>query len=160
MPQSGPYSGFIRSSIELFAACAKAGVPLSPAGLVGGMAETYPGAVWRRLVPGLPNKTRVAGRARRKALLECLGVSNLSLLPSHDQLDACLCALLAAAADGQVSGMAVQALGPALSRTADGTWREGPIAVAELSPALQAIAAEWLFCAPGGTSRNRARTQE
>lgn len=149
LPQRGPYSGFIRSSIELFAACAQAGIALSPAGFVGGISETYPGAIWRQLSPGLPSKTRVAGRTARKVLLELLGVSHLPHKPSHDQLDACLCALLAAAADGQVSGMSVQALGPPLSRTADGTWREGPIVIAELSPALQTIVAQWRSREPG-----------
>lgn len=134
LPPSGPYGGFIRSSVELFAACAAAGIPISPAGFLGGLAETYPAAVWKQLSPGLPSKTSAAGRAARQALLERLGVCQLPPRPSHDQLDAGLCALLAAAADGQVAGLTLRAVGQPLSRGADGVWREGPIAVVELSP--------------------------
>lgn len=142
LPPSGPYAGFIRSSVELFAACAAAGIPLSPAGFLGGLAETYPGAVWKQLSPGLPTKTSAAGRAARKALLERLGVCQLPPRPSHDQLDAGLCALLAAAADDRVAGLRLRAVGQPLSRSADGVWREGPIAVADLSPAQPVLGAE------------------
>ena len=134
-PESGPYSGFIRSSLELFAACAAAGVTI---GELGAMAETYPGAAWRRLAPGLPNKQHRAGRMARAAVLEHLGVNDLPAAPSHDQLDACLCALLAAAIDGRVEGISVQVLGLPLHQDADGTWREGGIVV--VSPTLPAIA--------------------
>lgn len=138
-PESGPYSGFIRSSLELFAACAAAGVAI---GELGAMAETYPGSAWRRLAPGLPKKHLRAGRTRRKSLLEQLGVINLPDRPSHDQLDACLCALLAAAADGKVAGIRVQSFGQPLHQGSDGIWREGTIIGIERVPTLPSIATE------------------
>ncbi len=142
MPISGPYSGFIRSSLELFAACADAGVAIGRVDWVGGMGETYPGAVWRRLAPRLPKKNSLAGRRSRKALLEQLGVTSLPDRPSHDQLDACLCALLAAAVDGKITAISVRALGQPLMRDTDGVWREGTIIVIEHAPILHDIASE------------------
>lgn len=136
VPKSGPYSGFIRSSLELFAACAAAGVAVGPVDAAGAMAETYPGSNWRRLAPGLPKKHLRAGRRSRKAVLELLGVGNLPDDPSHDQLDACLCALLAAAADGKVAGIRVQSFGQPLHQSSDGIWREGTIIGIEHAPIL------------------------
>lgn len=128
-PGDGPYGGFIRSSVELFAALHGAGVAVSPAGLIGGVNEFYPGEGWRRLAGRrLPVKTTAVGRKLRGDWLRRFGV-RLPGTASHDQLDACLGALLAAAADGRVAGLEVEWVGPPLRVDRSGALREGPIAL-------------------------------
>ena len=113
--------------MELFAALHGAGLAVSPQAVVGGVNEFYPGEGWRRLAGRrLPIKSSAVGRKVRADWLRRFGV-RLSGPLSHDQLDACLGALLAAAADGRVPGLAVERLGPALRVAGDGTLREGPI---------------------------------
>ncbi|AYC31510.1 DUF429 domain-containing protein [Pseudomonas cavernae] len=130
-PVDLPFAGFVRSSVELFCALADADLPVSPDNFAGGVSEAYPGDAWKRLAPGLMNKAKPQGRQARKAILERLGVRNLPESPSHDHLDACLCALIAAAADGKVAGLAVRSLGAPLLRDSEGVWREGPMATLE-----------------------------
>ncbi|MEJ2344789.1 MAG: DUF429 domain-containing protein [Gammaproteobacteria bacterium] len=132
-----PYSGFLRSSIELYAALHGRGVPLSVVGAAGGVHEFYPGGAWPRLAGRrLSRKTSEAGRRQRTALLRRFGVH---LDPtgeplSHDRLDACLGAVLAAAADGAIAGLQVAPVGCALWRDDGGILREGPIVMPAVVP--------------------------
>lgn len=57
----------------------------------------------------LPNKSTEQGRIGRKKILEALGVSGLPLLPTGDQNDACVAALMAAAAAGKIPGLTATA---------------------------------------------------
>lgn len=129
-----PYGGFIRSALSLFDALAQAGLVISPPGAQGGICEFYPAYAWRRLAAqSLARKQSAEGRRQRESLLRDLGVE----LPQgfralHDQNDACLGAVLAAAADGRVHGVRIEALGEPLRRDRAGTLREGPIAVPRL----------------------------
>ena len=137
-PVGKPYAGFIRSSVELFSAFAQAGFPVSPIRFIGGVSEVYPGDIWHRLVRRvLPKKSTSEGRRARKLILEALGVTNLPDLPTHDQNDACVSAVLAAAADDKLSGMTVRGVGLPLAIDADGTMREGPLVVPVVSDELQ-----------------------
>lgn len=134
---AGPYAGFVRSSVELFAALNACGVAISPPGCTGGACEYYPGDAWLRLAGGrLPNKRTRAGRRVRAEILTLLGVSALPALPSHDENDACLGAMLAAAADTQISGLDIDLAGEALTLDRDKRLREGPIAVPRTDPVL------------------------
>ena len=138
LPLGKPYAGFIRSSVELFSAFAQAGFPVSPIRFIGGVSEVYPGNIWHRLVRRvIPKKSTGAGRSARKLILETLGVTNLPDLPTHDQNDACVSAVLAAAADGKMSGMTVRGVGLPLAIDAGGTLREGPLVVPVVSNELQ-----------------------
>lgn len=125
-----PYSGFLRSSVELYAALHARGVPVSVAGAPGGVHEFYPGGAWPRLAGRrLARKTSLEGRRQRTTLLRSFGVrfDSGSKPLSHDRNDACLGALLAAAADGGVAGLQVERVGPALWLDVRGILREGPI---------------------------------
>lgn len=128
------YGGFIRSSVEWFAALNTAGVTISPPAGVGGVCEFYPGEGWLRLSQRrLPNKTSAVGRKVRFDLLRRFGVRfPRGACLGHDALDACLGALLAAAADGAVPGVGVEALGLGLQHGRDGVLREGPIMMPRL----------------------------
>ena len=139
MPVPGkPFAGYIRSSIELFCAFAQAKFPVSPAGFLGGVLEVYPGNIWNRLTKRvLPKKSTEQGRRARKRILEVLGVTQLPDLPTHDENDACISALLAAAADDRVTGMSVRGLGLPLASDPDGTMREGLMVIPELSEEMQ-----------------------
>ncbi len=131
---SRPFAGYIRSSIELFSALGQAGITVSPDGFVGGVSEVYPGNIWNRLAKrAIPKKTTSKGRLARKRILEALGVVDLPDLPTHDENDACISAVLAAAADGKVAGVTVRGLGWPLAVDPDGTMREGPMVVPEIS---------------------------
>ena len=113
MPTLGrPFAGYIRSSIELFSAFAQAGFKVSPADFIGGVSEVYPGNIWGRLAKRvLANKSTNEGRQARNPILEEFGVTDLPTLPTHDENDACISAVLAAAADGKVTGVTVCGLG-------------------------------------------------
>jgi hypothetical protein len=133
-----PYAGFIRSSVELFSAFAQAGFQVSPIGFIAGVSEVYPGDIWHRLIRRvIPKKSTGVGRRARKLILEALGVTNLPDLPTHDQNDACISAVLAAAADDKVNGMTVRGIGLSLAMDASGTMREGPLVVPVVSDELQ-----------------------
>jgi hypothetical protein len=134
---SKPFAGFICSSLDLFNALNRAGTRISPLGFVGGVSEVYPGHIWtilgnRRV---LPRKSTPAGRGVRKRILEALGVVGLRGLPTHDQNDACVAALIAAAADGKVPGVSVASIGSALLVDIDGTLREGPMVIPQVTAA-------------------------
>ncbi len=135
MPADGsPYGAFLRSSVEWFAALHESGITVSPAGVVGGASEFYPGEGWIRLSQRrLPRKTSAVGRKVRHDLLRRFGVEfSRGAAPNDDALDACLAALTAAGADGAVRGLAVESVGLALQRGADGVLREGPIVLPRL----------------------------
>jgi hypothetical protein len=132
-----PFAGFIRSSIELFSALAQSGFSISPAGFIGGVSEVYPGDIWRRLATRLPKKSTKEGRLARKLILQAVGVKRLPELPTHDENDACISAVLAAASDGKVVGMTVRLVGLPLAVDADGTMREGPMVIPEISEEMQ-----------------------
>lgn len=125
----GPYAAFLRSSVEWFAAMHAAGIAVSPPGAVGGIGEFYPGEGWSRLSHcRLPRKTSAVGRKVRLDWLRRFGVQfDRPATLSHDALDACLGALVAAAADAAVPGMSVETVGLALQRGPDLQLREGPI---------------------------------
>lgn len=138
-----PFAGFIRSSLDLFAALKRAGTNISPAGFVGGTSEVYPGHIWTILAGGrpLPKKSTDAGRLVRKRILEALGVFGLPILPTHDQNDACLSALIAAAVDGRIPGVIPLTIGSPLFVDTNGVLREGPMVVPRLtSEAAELIA--------------------
>jgi len=91
--------------------------------------EFYPGDGWRRLTGRrLPVKTSAVGRKLRQDWLRRFGVRFAGTV-NHDQLDACLGALLGAAADGHVAGLGVARLGAPLRVDRTGVLREGPIVV-------------------------------
>ena len=139
MPTLGrPFAGYIRSSIELFSAFAQAGFKVSPADFIGGVSEVYPGNIWGRLAKRvLPKKSTNEGRQARKLILQALGVRDLPALPTHDENDACISAVSAAAADGKVTGVTVCGLGLPLVIEAGGTMREGPMVIPEISDDAQ-----------------------
>jgi hypothetical protein len=63
-------------------------------------------------------------------------VCGLPVLPSHDQNDAAIAALIAAAADSQVSGVSAVSIGTPLSIDPDGALREGPMLIPQLTEAV------------------------
>ena len=133
-----PFAGFVRSSVELFDAFAVAKFLVSPSEFMGGISEVFPGDIWHRLVGRtIPKKSTHEGRRARKLILQLLGIIGLPHLPTHDQNDTCISALMAAAADGKVGGMSVRGIGLPLARDRDGTLREGPIVVPLLSQELR-----------------------
>ena len=133
-----PLAGYIRSSLELFSAFAKTGFSISPPGFIGGVSEVYPGNIWNRLtIRVLPKKSAKEGRLARKLILQALGVTHLPDLPTHDENDACISAVLAAAADSKVTGVAVRGIGLPLEIDSKGTLREGPMVIPELSEGVQ-----------------------
>ena len=135
MPMAGkPFAGFIRSSIELFSAFDKAGIVVGPSDFLGGVSEVYPGNLWTRLARGrLPKKSCNDGRGARKLILEALGVVGLPDSPTHDENDACISALIGAAADSKIRGVNVSGIGLPLVREQSGTMREGRMVIPEIS---------------------------
>jgi hypothetical protein len=126
-----PFAGFICSSLELFDGLKREGIAISPPVFVGGVSEVYPGHIWTILSGGrpLPKKSTQAGRLARRAVLEALGVTRLPMLPTHDQNDAAVAAIVAAVADNQVTGISAVAIGEPLTVDSDGTLREGPMVI-------------------------------
>ena len=137
-----PFAGFICSSLDLFSALAREGILVGPPTFSGGVFEVYPGHIWAILSGGrpLPRKATDDGRIARKHILESFGISGLPLLPTHDQNDACVAAMIAAAADGQISTMSVAAIGDPLSVDARGVLREGSMIIPRFTGASQATA--------------------
>ncbi len=132
------FEGLICSSLDLFAALAKAGTTISPPGFIGGVSEVYPGHIWQVLansppLPFLPNKKTPGGRRVRKSILETLGVAGLPAFPTDDENDACVAALLAAAADGVVPGVTARGIGVPLTIETNGTLREGQMVIPDLT---------------------------
>jgi hypothetical protein len=110
-PTGRPFAGFICSSLDIFAELGRTGTKISPPRFLNGVSEVYPGHIWRILAGrGLLKKSTAKGRLQRKYVLEVLGVSGLPELPTHDQNDACVAAILAAAADDAVPGLTVRAI--------------------------------------------------
>jgi hypothetical protein len=146
---SKPFGGFICSSLDLFTALVREGVAISPPRYVGGGSEVYPGHIWTILSGRrpLPQKSTQAGRLVRKQILAALGVCGLPSLPTHDENDACVAALVAAAADGQVSGVSVVPIGEPLSVDPAGRLREGlmivPQVTAEASERIAGVLREF-----------------
>lgn len=96
-----PFAGFVVSSVRLFAALWQSGkfhlhgLPSSSTHQAT-LIEVYPGKAWTCLAKGLAKKQRLEGRRQRQRLLEVRGVRLPSGgLPTHDQLDAALGALIA-----------------------------------------------------------------
>jgi hypothetical protein len=126
-----PFAGFICSSLELFAGLKREGIVISPPVFVGGVSEVYPGHIWTILNGRrpLPKKSTEAGRLARRTILEALGVTELPMLPTHDQNDAAVAAILSAVADNQVTGVSAASIGEPLTVDSDGTLREGPMVI-------------------------------
>jgi hypothetical protein len=78
----------------------------------------------------------------RKRILEILGVCGLPDLPTHDQNDACVSALLAAAADGRVPGVTLLAIGSPLFADTNGTLREGPMVIPKVTTETDVLIAQ------------------
>jgi Protein of unknown function (DUF429) len=133
---AGPYAGFVRTSVELFAALDRAGLAVSPPGLASGVCEVYPGHLWTRLAPGLAKKATALGLRQRAAILSACGVALADAALTHDRLDATLAALAAAAARGAAPGLAVVPMGEPLRRRPTGELEEGPIASLAVEGAL------------------------
>src|SRR5665811_1435860 len=108
---------FLKGSVQLFHNLVTSGsrfrllgmedVPPGDANLL----EVFPGSAWRVLAPApLPAKRTMAGRTARRDLLEALGVTFPTAdVPTDDQLDAAMAALVAFAFDngsGKVVGAA------------------------------------------------------
>jgi hypothetical protein len=144
-----PFAGFLCSSLDLFATLKRAGVLISPSGFVGGVSEVYPGHIWKILANRpIPKKSSDEGRLARKGILAVLGVSRLPELPTHDQNDACVAAVLAAAADGAVPGLTLKAIGSPLKVDADGTLREGFMVIPEASVTIRESISRTLLGTP------------
>lgn len=139
LPRLGvPYAGFMRSSVDLFAAFHALAVPVGPVDHRRGVSEVYPASLWIALSPRpLPQKKTREGRVARRVLLERLGVRGLPDAPSHDENDACVSALIAAAACGEVAGLGVRNVGLPV-QVEGGVLREGWMVVPVLSEELSA----------------------
>ncbi|MDY7233172.1 DUF429 domain-containing protein [Hyalangium rubrum] len=127
-----PFCGFVRGSVLLFAALHRLGtlemldVDTTELGRAR-LFEAFPGATWRQWnVEKLGKKASPEGRATRRALLEAEGLCfPTGELPTHDQLDATLCAWL-----GWLTRAAperVHAVGLPLRMDSEGWLREGRI---------------------------------
>jgi len=150
-PELGrPFAGYICSSLDIFAALRRAGTNISPARFLGGVSEVYPGHIWKILAgrASLPKKSTVKGRLERKQILEVLGVSGLPERPTHDQNDACVAALLAAAADRAVPGVTLKGIGSPLFADRDGTLRERLMVVPEVTAKTGELISEALRKTP------------
>ena len=129
-PLGRPFAGFICSSLDIFAELKRAGTNISPPRFLGGVSEVYPAHIWK-ILAGRPlkRKSTLKGRLERKHILEGQGVSGLPELPTHDQNDACVAALMAAASDGAVPEIGIEGIGSALFADPDGTMREGQMVI-------------------------------
>lgn len=124
-----PFAGYVRGSILLWRELIRSGWRVAETRdqiQPGRIAEAYPGDAWRRLSPHrLPSKGTAPGRAARLDLLRQLGLRfPAEPLPTHDQLDAALCAALAYWS--RHGGRTVELVGEPL-REEDGALREGYI---------------------------------
>ena len=119
-PSSRPASGSVlRASSEEYRRST-----LETSGLV------WPGGCFRK-------KALAKVAWRRKLILQAIGVVELPDLPTHDENDACISAVLAAAADGKVTGVTVSGLGLPLAIEEGGTMREGQMVIPEISGEVQ-----------------------
>ncbi|MEW6430871.1 MAG: DUF429 domain-containing protein [Myxococcota bacterium] len=123
-PDSRPFAGYIRSSVELGIALHSVGwmpafensVEASSANLL----EAFPGGTWTRLAGRrLPGKVTAAGRAARERLLSEANLTFADGSPlSHDQLDAALCAWL---------GWQLRRAPSRIATVGEPTWRDGAV---------------------------------
>jgi hypothetical protein len=122
-----PFAGYINSSLDLFEALHAGGVPISPvAGSINkGCGEVFPGDIWASLVIGLPKKGTPDGDRLRISILRLLGLVDLPASLTHDQNDAAVGALAAAALNGATAGFAAQLVGDPLYVDGLGVLREG-----------------------------------
>jgi len=127
-----PFAGFVRGSVLLFAGLrAWGGLPMLDVDTASvgeaRLFEAFPGGTWRALaVDKLGAKASREGRERRRGVLEARGLHFPGgELPTHDQLDAAVCAWL-----GWMTRKAparVVAVGAPLTVDAHGWLREGRI---------------------------------
>ncbi len=152
--RSKPFATYIWSSLDLFNALHSASIMISPPNFISGVSEVYPAHIWRILADRvLPKKKSKVGRLLRKRLLEDLGIWGLPDLPSHDQNDACIAAVLAAAADGKIQGMKVGRVGEPLAVDATGVLREGQMAIPVIDSSLRkSLNAVCRTSEPGGST--------
>ncbi|MET0401886.1 MAG: DUF429 domain-containing protein [Cystobacter sp.] len=126
-----PFSGFVRGAVLLFAALSRRGLPLldleTPHLGDARLFEAFPGATWRQWgVEKLGRKTTPEGRAARRERLEAVGLRFPdAVLPSHDALDAALCAWLGWRTRSAPERLL--AVGTPLWKDAEGWLREGRI---------------------------------
>ncbi|MBM7113042.1 DUF429 domain-containing protein [Archangium primigenium] len=127
-----PFSGFVRGGVLLFAALHQgSGLPLldldTPHPHEARLFEAFPGATWRQLGgKALGKKTTPEGRTARRARLEAEGLRFSGTgLPTHDALDAALCAWLGWRT--RSAPERVHAVGTPLWKDAEGWLREGRI---------------------------------
>jgi hypothetical protein len=127
---SQPFAGFVLSGLDLFDALERAldgeGSQLaSSVNVTGKVGEVYPGDLWPRLAaPGLmadrllPKKTSREGRLIRRELLKAAGVRFEPTFGegTHDQLDACLAAIVAAARRCKVPDLETHPVGKPIYR--------------------------------------------
>ncbi|WP_224240522.1 DUF429 domain-containing protein [Hyalangium gracile] len=133
LPEPGrPFCGFVRGSVLLFAALRRfEALELldvdTPHVGEARLFEAFPGATWRRLaVEKLAKKDSPAGRARRREVLQAAGLRfPVGELPTHDQLDAALCAWLGWLTRHETGR--VHAVGAPLWVDSEGWLREGRI---------------------------------
>ncbi|MBM4357194.1 MAG: DUF429 domain-containing protein [Deltaproteobacteria bacterium] len=123
-PAGRPFASYICSSLDLFAALAEAGLPVDGALQKGSVFECYPGRAWMSLGVRLAKKSTPHGRHQRQTILQSLRVNLTNGALGHDELDACLAAVLAAALDGKMP-LPVVALGQQVVRDKTGVLREG-----------------------------------
>ncbi|MBI5585990.1 MAG: DUF429 domain-containing protein [Deltaproteobacteria bacterium] len=124
-----PFQGYIRSSIDLFAALVKATPSWRLAGLTGvtasdaGLWEVFPGAEYVVLAGRrLRSKTTEAGRRERQCLFHAAGVIfPTNALPTADQNDALVGAYLAWCVHHRRESVELVGVAP----TVDGDIREG-----------------------------------
>ena len=134
-PRTGPYAGFLRGSVELFAALRETGLSVFGEGPEeeAVLLEVYPADVWVRLAKSrkLPPKRTAAGLRTRWELLRSEGVEleggpgPLGLKEvTHDQLDAAAAAFVAYL---WATGKSSRAGEPPVWDAAAGCLREGYI---------------------------------
>jgi hypothetical protein len=153
-----PYAGFICSSLDIFEALRHYDahhVNETPT-----ISEVYPAFLWASFGTRLPKKSLISGRVVRRKILESFQVKGLPAIPTHDQNDACIAALLGAAAAGLVPGMKTTAVGLPLEKGTDGIWREGQLIIPLLQkPTVTALGhsiTAWLTAGLGGYQKQKA----
>ena len=131
------FAGFVTSSLDVFEGLRLLGCEIGAASMLGAQ-EVYPAAIWSRLASGLAKKSSALGRAQRATILDVLAVSGVPKKPTHDQLDACISAVLGAAVDGLVPGVAVAPVGlPVVWDEERQALREGVILVPVVDAGLR-----------------------
>ena len=126
-----PFQGYIRSSVDLFAALLGA-TPAptlvglnSPSDMEATLYEVFPGAEWT-VIAGcrLPKKASRIGRIARRHILASLGISGLPEVPTPDMNDAAVGAYLAWCTRHAHDRVCLRGIPPT---TSEGELREGCI---------------------------------